>query len=87
MKKRTLGGLGKNEPKRTQTNPISEKPKMNVNASLRRNYDNNLVLPLRQNKPNSNPNKPNFRKAIRTALFHTQNVKKKEVTDFALELE
>jgi len=31
MQKMTLGGLGKNEPKRTQTNPISEKPKMNVN--------------------------------------------------------
>ena len=44
--------------KRTQTNPNkpnSPEPKMSVNVSLTRNYENNPALPLRQNKPNSNP--------------------------------
>jgi len=58
----------KNEPKtnpiQTQTNPISEKPKMNLNFYSTKDYDNKprLAAPGKQtqNKPNSNPNKPNF---------------------------
>ena len=34
MKKRTLGGLGKNEPKRTQTNPIKPNFKGKRNSCL-----------------------------------------------------
>ena len=55
MKKRTLGGLGKNEPKRTQTNPISEKPKMNVNSIVTKDYENIYPCGVPKNKPNSNP--------------------------------
>jgi len=51
MKKRTLGGLGKNEPKRTQTNPISEKPKMNANLFAAKDYENKPRLPAPENKP------------------------------------
>ena len=55
MKKRTLGGLGKNEPKRTQTKPISEKPKMSVNKVLTKDYENIYPCGVPKNKPNSNP--------------------------------
>ena len=55
MKKRTLGGLGKNEPKRTQTNPISEMPKMNVNSIVTKDYENIYPCGVPKNKPNSNP--------------------------------
>jgi hypothetical protein len=55
MKKRTPGGVGKNEPKRTQTNPISKEPKMNVNAYITTSYENYPALRGHENKPNSNP--------------------------------
>jgi hypothetical protein len=43
------------KPIQTQTKPISEKPKMSLNKVSKKDYDNNPALPLRQNKPNSNP--------------------------------
>ena len=43
------------KPIQTQTNPISENPKMNVNVAFTRNYHNNQALPLRKNKPKTNP--------------------------------
>ena len=49
-------------PKQTQTNPISEKPKMNLNFYSTKDYDNKprLRAPGKQtqNKPNSNPISP-----------------------------
>ena len=48
-------GGGKTNPIQTQTNPISSEAKMSLNISLTRNYDNNLLLSLRQNKPKTNP--------------------------------
>ena len=39
MKKRTLGGLGKNEPKRTQTNPICQRAKIHAKCVFRKDYE------------------------------------------------
>ena len=44
-----------NEPKRTQTNPISEKPKMNTNSELTKDYIKYDDFAVQKNKPNSNP--------------------------------
>ena len=41
-----------NEPKQSQTNPISEKPKMNVNKVLTKDYENQPLRRLPENKPN-----------------------------------
>ncbi len=42
------------------TNPIPEKPKMNVNAFSQKDYENETAFKPQKNKPNSNPNKPNL---------------------------
>ena len=42
----------KNEPK---TNPISEKPKMNLNFYSTKDYDNKPPPATRKNKPKTNP--------------------------------
>jgi hypothetical protein len=39
MKKRTLGGLGKNEPKRTQTNPICWRAKIDAKSVYTKDYE------------------------------------------------
>jgi len=51
MKKRTLGGLGKNEPKTNPNEPKFKKAKMNVNKVLTKAYENKPPLPARKNKP------------------------------------
>jgi hypothetical protein len=51
MQKRTLGGLGKNEPKRTQTNPIWSEAKMGVNIFFTRNYKNICGVEPRKTNP------------------------------------
>ena len=49
---------------KANTNPIPEKPKMNENLFATKVYENITAFGLRQNKPNSNPIKPNFRGSI-----------------------
>ena len=59
-KNKTLSGSGKNEPKtnpiQTQTNPITEKPKMNVSTNITKGYDNKshfwAIAKQTQYKPN-----------------------------------
>jgi len=65
--KKTPGESGKNKPKtnpkQTQTNPIYEKRKMNVNKVLTKNYENiaiNIEDPAFRER-NTNPIKPNFK--------------------------
>ncbi len=48
------------EPK---TNPIPERPKMNVTSILTKDYENETAFALRQNKPNSNPIQTQFPKS------------------------
>jgi hypothetical protein len=43
-----------------KTNPISERPKMNANVFITKDYENETTLRLQKNKPNSNPIKPNL---------------------------
>ena len=60
--KRTLGGVGKTNPKRTQTNPIKanlQNAQMNINKVLTKDYERKLNWALYENEPNTNPNKPN----------------------------
>ena len=59
----TLGERGKNKPNtnpiQTQTNPITEKPKMNVSTNITKGYDNKshfwAIAKQTQFKPNTNP--------------------------------
>jgi len=61
--KKTLGERGKNKPKtnpiQTQTNPITEKQKMNVNKVLTKRYENKSHFWVKakqtQFKPKTNP--------------------------------
>jgi hypothetical protein len=39
MKKTTLGGLGKNEPKRTQTNPICQMGEIDAKSVSTKDYE------------------------------------------------
>jgi len=59
-----LSDKGKTKPIQTQykanTNPIPEKPKMNVTSILTKDYENITTFRLEQNKPNTNPIKPNL---------------------------
>jgi len=56
----------KTNPIQTQfkpkTNPIPERPKMNENLFATKVYENITTFRLEQNKPNTNPIKPNFLK-------------------------
>jgi len=70
MKKRTLGGLGKNEPKPTQTNPISEKPKMNVNPIMTKDCESICPCGAPKNKPKT---KPISQKPQMNANFFAEN--------------
>jgi len=45
---------------KANTNPIPEKPKMNVTSILTKDYENETAFGLYQNKPKTNPIKPNF---------------------------
>jgi hypothetical protein len=47
--------LVKANPIQSQSNPISKKPKMNVNLTLTKDYRKNGAFAVRKNKPNSNP--------------------------------
>ncbi len=55
--------LGQNKPNQSQSNPISEKPKMNVNLTLTKDYRKNDDFVVRINKPNFR-NGQNERKLI-----------------------
>ncbi len=44
---------------KANTNPIPEMSKMNANAFSQKDYENETAFGLRQNKPNTNPIKPN----------------------------
>ena len=59
-----LHWAGKTNPIQTQykanTNPIPERPKMNENLFATKVYENITTFRLEQNKPNTNPNKPNL---------------------------
>jgi len=46
-----------------KTKPIYWIPKMNVTSAKTKGYEKNCDFALRQSKPNSNPIKPNLRKA------------------------
>jgi len=50
-----------NKPKQTQFKPNHKKAKMNVNKVLTKDYENKRLYRCAENKPNSNPNKPNFK--------------------------
>ncbi len=52
MKINTIGHLVKTNPIQTQSNPISEKPKMNANVYATKDYENKTAFRLEQNKPN-----------------------------------
>jgi len=45
---------------KANTNPIPEMPKMNENLFATKVYENITTFGLRQNKPNTNPIKPNL---------------------------
>jgi arylsulfatase A-like enzyme len=49
-----------NHPIFFKTNPISERPKMNISAVITNGYENETLNRRGKNKPNSNPIKPNF---------------------------
>jgi hypothetical protein len=65
--------LGENKPNskpiQTQTNPISQKPKMNVNFFITKDYENKCLRSLPQNKPKTNPNKANFKNPLTQGDF------------------
>ncbi len=54
----------KNKPNQTQykpnSNPIAERPKMNVNNCYTKVYNNKTASGFRKNKPKQTQNKPNF---------------------------
>ncbi len=47
------------KPIQSQNKPNSQKAKMNVSSFLTKDYENETAFRLRQNKPNTNPIKPN----------------------------
>jgi hypothetical protein len=49
-----------NHPILFKTNPISERPKMNITSYMTKHYENERLRGRGQNKPNSNPNKANL---------------------------
>jgi len=54
----------KTNPKQTQSNPIKpnfRKAKMNANVFVTKDYRKNDAFAVQKNKPNSNPNKANFK--------------------------
>jgi hypothetical protein len=55
MKINTIGHLVKTNPIQTQSNPISERPKMNISKIITMNYKNISRWRVKKNKPNSNP--------------------------------
>jgi hypothetical protein len=55
MKINPIGHLVKANPIQTQSNPISEKPKMNVNLYVIEDYRKKDDFAVQKNKPNSNP--------------------------------
>ena len=50
--KNAAKGYKKTNPKQTQ---FLQRPKMNVNSLLTKDYDNETTFRLQKNKPNSNP--------------------------------
>ena len=55
MKTKAIRHLVKTNPIQTQTNPISEKPKLNVNSIVTKDYENICPCGAPKNKPNSKP--------------------------------
>ncbi len=56
MKKNAAKGYEKTNPIQTQ---FPKSQKMNVTSILTKDYENETAFRLRQNKPNTNPIKPN----------------------------
>jgi len=52
MKKNAAKGYKKTKPKQTQ---FLQRPKMNVNAFLQKDYENETAFRPRKNKPKTNP--------------------------------
>ncbi len=52
MKINPIGHLVKTNPIQTQSNPISEKPKMNINSFITKDYRKKDDFTVRINKPN-----------------------------------
>jgi len=80
MKKNVANGYKKTNPKQTQ---FLQRPKMNVKLFTTKDYKNFIPLAGHKNKPNSNPIKPNFRKAqMNVNSLITKDYRKKD--DFAV---
>jgi hypothetical protein len=75
-------GLSTNQPFLCKTNPILSAVgglQMNVNIYDTKAYNNETAFRRRKNKPNSNPNKANFRKArMNVNSFITKDYRKKD---------
>ncbi len=52
----------KTNPNKPNSNPISERPKMNLKFCKKMAYENKCDWTLSDNKPNQTQFKPNFRK-------------------------
>ncbi len=61
MKMITPSDSLKTNPIRTQNKPNLRKAKMNINFYYTKDYENDNTFRLPENKPNTNPNKPNFK--------------------------
>ena len=74
MKINPIGHLVKTNPIQTQSKPISEKAKMNVNSLKTKDYRKKDDFAVQKNKPNSKPIKPNppARYAIRNTRYEIQ---------------
>jgi len=55
MKINPIGHLVKTNPIQTQSNPISKRPKMNVNVFFTKDYENKTTLRPQKNKAKTNP--------------------------------
>jgi len=61
MKINPIGNLVKTKPIQSQYKPNSRKAKMKLNFYSTKDYENKSDWKLGENKPNSNPIKPNFK--------------------------
>jgi len=71
-----------NQPFLCKTNPILSAVgglQINLNPYITKDYENKCNWTLGQNKPNSNPNKPNFKKAkMNVNSFITKDYRKND---------
>jgi hypothetical protein len=75
-----IGHLVKANPIQTQSKPVLsavewanlKRAKMDVNIYYTEGYENKRRRGLRKNKPNSNPNKPNFKPDDGFSAYYTR---------------